>query len=106
MVDLWNVDRPDRVFWRRFLPNRAFRQRLRHKGRYTGALHQQEGAKFAAAFYDWEKKEKDGRTQPATITTNSLSRRGNGAKRLAQQDVIRTSGMSATQTKQRKRKSA
>lgn len=64
MVGEWNYEHPDRIFWRRFLPNPDFGQRLRNRSRKFEVFRRQEGARFDAAFYDWEHKEKKGRAKP------------------------------------------
>ncbi|AEO70537.1 uncharacterized protein THITE_2122138 [Thermothielavioides terrestris NRRL 8126] len=94
MIEEWNENHPDQKFWRRFMPNLAFGQRLRDMTRYRESLYRQEGAKFDAAFYDWEKKRStssspravqsprsDRKTRRERATNGSVSKKRNVRRR-------------------------
>lgn len=66
MVAVWNQEHPGQVFWSSFFPSRFFGSRLRNSDRYRAGPHNQEGARFTAAAYDWRKPAKtvDAGTRP------------------------------------------
>jgi hypothetical protein len=99
MVEEWNYNNPDRKFWRRFLPNLGFGRRLRDKRRYLGDLFEQEGAKFVAAFYDWEKKGAVAR--PAKGVKTSGPTRSTERKHVARRRGVRRRRASAASKKKK-----
>jgi hypothetical protein len=99
MVEEWNYNNPDRKFWRRFLPNLDFGRRLRDKRRYLGDLFEQEGAKFVAAFYEWEKKGSAARPGKAVKTSGST--RSTERKHVARRRGVRRRGASAASKKKK-----
>lgn len=80
MAIQWNEDHPDRQFWRCFLPNTDYGHRLR-KGRhfFHTFYYEMEGASYAAAFYDWEKKPEQ-RAQKRWLGANKRSGATKGRK--------------------------
>lgn len=108
MIMGWNEDHPDQVYWRPFMPNLGFGRRLREHSRYYNSPYDREGARFDAAFYDWQnsaKKRNSSVGQRRILPRNATKSRGDGRVRKPplsskqqrrRQKVDEKSGMSSS----------